>query len=49
MRDINYSVSQLANYALDRGLIEARDRTWAVNNLLEVLGISHYEDPGRFE
>jgi len=49
MRDINYSVSQLADYALDCGLIETRDRTWAVNNLLEVLGISHYEDPGSVE
>ena len=38
----------LVQYALDTGLVEEADRVWAVNGLLEDLGLSDWEEvPGR--
>ena len=38
----------LVEYALDTGLVEEADRVWAVNGLLEDLGLSDWEEvPGR--
>ena len=45
MRDIDLLLAQLADYALDKGLIDRADRTWAVNQLLNVLGLDRYDGP----
>ena len=45
MKDINTAVAQLAAYAERTGLIEPCERTWAVNTLLEGLGLSSYAPP----
>jgi UDPglucose--hexose-1-phosphate uridylyltransferase len=44
----NAAITQLVDYAQDCGLIEPEDRTWAVNNLLEVLKLDSYEVPTSF-
>ncbi len=46
MNDINRSLTQLTDYALDKGLIEEDDKSWAVNRLLAVLGLDRYDAPG---
>ena len=40
-------ISKLISYALRTGLIGECETTWAVNNLLEVLKLDSYTDPGR--
>lgn len=42
MNDINVLLDRLLDYALANGLIEEQDRTWAVNELLPILGLSDY-------
>ena len=38
-------IAALVQYALDRGLIQPEDRTWAVNQLLYALGLDSYDEP----
>ena len=38
-------VAALVQYAVDKGLIEECDRTWAENRVLGALGLSEYERP----
>ena len=40
---INTYISALANYAVDRGLIEENERIYSVNMLLDVLKLDEYE------
>ena len=42
---INQCVAALVQYAVDKGLIEESDRTWAENRVLGALGVSEYERP----
>ena len=45
---INQANADLVEYALDTGLVEEADRVWAINGLLEDLGLSDWEEvPGR--
>lgn len=44
---INEAVSKLATYALRTGLIEECEYTWAVNAILDALGLDSYADPGK--
>ena len=44
---INESIAKLATYAEQNGLIEAADKTWAVNRLLEVMQADSYEEPSK--
>lgn len=41
---INYGITALVNYGIDKGLIEEIDRTWAINRLLEVLQLDLYTE-----
>ena len=41
---INEAISSLINYALKNGIINDEDKVWAVNRIIEVLGIDEYED-----
>ena len=43
MENICTRITQLVNYAVKNGLIEETDRAWAVNCLLDRLGLSSYE------
>ena len=43
---IDQAVSKLATYALRTGLIEESEYAWAVNNILDVLKLDSYTDPG---
>ncbi len=45
MRD--EAISKLVTYALRTGLIEACERTWAVNSVLDALHLDSYTDPGQ--
>ena len=42
---VNGYIAALADYAVAKGLIEEADRPWAVNRLLEPMGLSSYEAP----
>ena len=42
---IDASIAALVQYAVDKGLIEECDRTWAENRVLGALGVSEYERP----
>ena len=42
--NINRYLASLAQYGIDRGLIEECDRTWAINQLIDALGLHSYED-----
>ena len=42
---IDQAIADLTAYAVRTGLIEERDRVWAVNCLLEDLGLSDWEEP----
>ncbi|MBQ3549035.1 MAG: UDP-glucose--hexose-1-phosphate uridylyltransferase [Oscillospiraceae bacterium] len=42
---IDHAISQLAQYALEKGLIEKSEYTWAINGILEVLQRDSYTDP----
>ena len=45
---IDQAIADLVQYALDTGLVEEADRVWALNGLLEDLGLSDWEEvPGR--
>ena len=41
---INQYIADLTAYALQTGLLEEADRTWAVNSLLQVLGLDAWEE-----
>jgi len=41
---IDLSMKQLVAYAVSNGLIEAQDSRWAINRILEVLGLDSIED-----
>ncbi|MBR6044453.1 MAG: UDP-glucose--hexose-1-phosphate uridylyltransferase [Ruminococcus sp.] len=41
---ISQSISELVGYALSCGLITGEDRVWAVNRLLEALGLDEYTE-----
>ena len=40
-------VAALADYAVKAGLIEPADRVWAINSLLQALGLQEFEEPER--
>ncbi len=42
---VNVAIKKLVCYALEQKLIEAEDRVYATNAILEVLGLDDYEDP----
>ena len=42
---IDQCVAALVQYALDKGLIEEADRTWAENRVLGALGLTAYQRP----
>ena len=44
--DINLEIDRLVAYAVNEKLLPARDRTWAVNRLLEILYLSDYTPSG---
>ncbi len=37
-------IAGLAQYGIDKGLIEACDRTWAINRIIDALGLQAYAD-----
>ena len=39
------SIKKLVTYGLETGLIKAEDRVWAVNRIIEALGLDSYEEP----
>lgn len=41
----DHAIAKLIQYALDKGLIEESDRTWAINRVLDVLQKDSYEEP----
>jgi len=44
---IDTAVSKLVSYALRTGLIDASERIWAINTILDVLKLDSYTDPGQ--
>ena len=44
---IDQAVSKLAAYALQTGLIQENEYTWAINTILDVLKLDSYTDPGQ--
>ena len=42
---VDYEIAALTQYALDKGLIQPEDKTWAVNQLLAALGLDSYDEP----
>ena len=42
---IDHAIAALADYGVRTGLIEPADRVWAVNRLLEVMGLNDYQEP----
>ena len=42
-------IAALADYGIRMGMIEESDRTWAINRLLEALGLTEYEECGTAE
>lgn len=42
---VNDSIKKLVTYGLEKGLIDELDRTWAINRLLEALGLDDWEEP----
>ena len=45
MTMMDREIQALVTYALDTGLIEPCERMWAVNTLLEALGLDSYTEP----
>lgn len=41
------SVKKLVTYGLETGLIQPSDRVWAINRILEALGLEEYEEPAQ--
>ena len=39
------AIKKLVQYGLDTGLIQERDRVYATNQILDVLGMDSYEEP----
>ena len=46
---VNHGIKKLVRYGLDTGLITEVDRIYAINQLLDVLGLDEYEEPGPIE
>ena len=46
---VNHGIKKLVRYGLDTGLITEVDRIYATNQLLDVLGLDEYEEPGPVE
>ena len=44
---IDQAVSKLAAYALQTGLIQENEYTWAINTILDTLKLDSYTDPGQ--
>ncbi|MBD5117723.1 MAG: UDP-glucose--hexose-1-phosphate uridylyltransferase [Clostridiales bacterium] len=44
---IDNAVSKLAAYALQTGLIQENEYTWAINTILDTLKLDSYTDPGQ--
>ncbi len=44
---VNEAISKLAAYALEKGLIEDSEYSWAINTILDVLRLDSYTDPGQ--
>ena len=42
---ISYYIAALADYGVRTGLIEAADRAWAVNGLLQAMELQEYQEP----
>ena len=40
------AIKKLVQYGLSTGLIRERDEIYARNQILEVMGMDEYEDPG---
>ena len=40
------AIKKLVQYGLDTGLIRERDAVYARNQILEVMGMDEYEEPG---
>ncbi|MCD8355852.1 MAG: galactose-1-phosphate uridylyltransferase, partial [Clostridia bacterium] len=40
------NIKKLVSYGVRTGMISSDDKAWAVNQLLDVLCIDSYEDPG---
>ncbi len=45
MQDINYLIAELVNYGIRTGIVQAPDRIYTANRLLEVLGLDEYIEP----
>lgn len=45
MKDINYLITELVNYGVERGLVDELDRTFIINRLLEHLELDEYIKP----
>jgi UDPglucose--hexose-1-phosphate uridylyltransferase len=45
MTDYNYLITELVNYGVQNGLVDAADRIYTVNRLLETLGLEEYTEP----
>ena len=45
MVDINLEIKKLVDYAINKNLIQERDRIYGTNKLLEVLGLDSFEEP----
>lgn len=46
MSDINVNIAALAEYAVNKELINEEERIYSINLLLDVLGLDEYENPG---
>ncbi|MDO4286884.1 MAG: UDP-glucose--hexose-1-phosphate uridylyltransferase [Eubacteriales bacterium] len=42
---VNQSIKALVAYAENNGLIEKADEIWAINRILEIIGIDDYDEP----
>ena len=42
--NVNGYISALAKYGIDRGLIEECDKTWAINQIIDALGLHAYNE-----
>lgn len=45
MKNVNNDLAALVEYAIGRGLIDEYDKTWAVNGLLDALGLGDFTWP----
>ena len=46
MKNINFYIKALINYAVKNGLISEYDRVYMTNRLLEALGLDEYSEQG---